>query len=79
MVQRAPYLLVYKVTQCRHLAHKGDPRCVLLGVSIRLDPQAVAHHGDGALEQLVPPDLGLKEGLKRGGSCLGLALLLLQL
>jgi hypothetical protein len=57
--------------------HKGVPRYVLLSVNIRLDPQVIAHHGDGALEQLVPPDLGLKEGLKRGGSLLGLALLLL--
>jgi hypothetical protein len=68
---------MYKATQRRHLAHEGVPQHVLLGVGIRLDPQAVTHHGDGAFEQLVPPDLGLKEGLKRGGGRLGLALLLL--
>jgi hypothetical protein len=57
--------------------HEGVPRRVLLGVGIGLDPQAVAHHSDGTLEQLVPPNLGLKEGLKRGGGRLDLVLLLL--
>jgi hypothetical protein len=64
MVQHAPHPLVYEVAQRHHPAHKEVPRCVLLVFGIGLDPQVVAHHGDGALEQLVPPGLGLEEGLK---------------
>jgi hypothetical protein len=64
MVQRAPHPLAYKVAQRHHLAHKEVPRCILLIVGIGLNPQFVAHYGDGALEQLVLPDLSLEEGLK---------------
>jgi hypothetical protein len=44
--------------------NKRVPRCVLLGISIGLDPQAIAHRGDRTLEQLSPPGLGLKEVLE---------------
>jgi hypothetical protein len=56
---------------------KGVPQCVLLGIGIRLDPQAITHRGDSALEQLSPPGLGLEEVLERGGRRLGRMLLLL--
>jgi hypothetical protein len=64
MMKRAPYLLADEATQRRHLAHEQVPWCILLGIGVRLDPQAIAHYGDRALEQLIPSDLGLKEGLK---------------
>jgi hypothetical protein len=55
------------------------PWRILLGISIGLNPQAIAHCGDHVLEHLISSDLGVEEGLKRGGHRLGLALLLLQL
>jgi hypothetical protein len=64
MMQRASYLLVDEATQHRHSAHEQVPWRILLGIGIGLDPQAIAHRDDHALEQLVPSDLGLKEGLK---------------
>jgi hypothetical protein len=78
-MQPASYLLTDKATQRRHPANKRVPRCILLGIGIGLDPQAVTHRGDSTLEQLSPPGLGLEEVLERGGRRLGRMLLLLQL
>jgi hypothetical protein len=50
MVQCAPHPLAYEVAQRHHSVHKEVPRHVLLIVSVGLDPQVVAHRGDGALE-----------------------------
>jgi hypothetical protein len=58
---------------------KGVPRGVLLSVGIRLDPQALAHGGDGVLEQLGLLGRGLEETLEGGGRRLSRLLLLLQL
>jgi hypothetical protein len=77
MMQCAPYLLTDEATQRRHPTHKRVPCRTLLGIGIGLDPQAIAHRGDHTLEQLISSDLGLEEGLKRGGHRLGLAMLLL--
>jgi hypothetical protein len=78
-MQPASYLLTDEAAQRRHLTDKGVPRCVLLGIGIRLDPQVVTHQGDSTLEQLSPPGLGLKEIMERGGRRLGRMVLLLQL
>jgi hypothetical protein len=77
MVQPASDLLVDKATQRHHPAYERVPWRILLGIGIGLNPQAIAHRGDRALEQLIPPDLGLEESLKRGGHHLGLTLLFL--
>jgi hypothetical protein len=63
-MQRASYLLMDEATKCRHPVHERLPWHVLFGISIELDPQTVTHQDDHALEQLVPSNLGLKEGLK---------------
>jgi hypothetical protein len=78
-MKAASYPLSDKAAQCHHPADKGAPRGVLLSVDIRLDPQAVAHGGDGALKQLGPLGLGLEETLEGGGRRLSRLLLLLQL
>jgi hypothetical protein len=49
------------------------------GVGIGLDPQAVTHGRDRALEQLGPPDLGFEEALEGVGRRLGISILPLQL
>jgi hypothetical protein len=64
MMQPASYLLMDEGAQRRHLANKRVPWRILLGISIGLDPQAIAHRGDRTLEQLSLPDLGLEEILK---------------
>jgi hypothetical protein len=79
MMQPASYLLVDEATQHRHPTNKRVPWRILLGISIGLDPQAVAHRGDRTLEQLSPPGLGLEEVLERGSRRLGRVFLLLQL
>jgi hypothetical protein len=58
---------------------KGVPRGVLLSIGIGLDPQAITHGGDHALEQLSPLGLGLEEALEGVGRRLSYLLLLLQL
>jgi hypothetical protein len=78
-MKAASYPLSDKVAQRHHPADKGVPWGVLLSVGIRLDLQAVAHGGDGALEQLGPLGLGLKETLEGGSRRLSRPLLLLQL
>jgi hypothetical protein len=77
MVQPASDLLVDKATQRRHSSYERVPWHILLGIGIGLDPQDIAHRGDRALEQLIPPNLSLEEGLKRGDRRLGLTLLFL--
>jgi hypothetical protein len=79
MMQPASYPLTDEVAQRHHLTDKGVPQCVLLGIGIGLDPQAITHQGNSALEQLSPPGLDLEEVLERGGRRLGRMLLLLQL
>jgi hypothetical protein len=64
MMQPALDLLADKATQHRHPAYERVPWCILLGIGIRLDPQAITHRGDYALEQLILPILSLEEGLK---------------
>jgi hypothetical protein len=79
MMQCASNLFMDKATQRCHPAYERVPWHILLGIGIGLDPQAIAHRGDRTLEQLILSDLGLEEGLKRGGRRLGLTLLFLQL
>jgi hypothetical protein len=50
MMQPALYLFADEATQRRHPANKRVPRRVLLGIGVRLDPQAIAHRGDRTLE-----------------------------
>jgi hypothetical protein len=64
MMQPASNLLVDKATQRHHTVNKRVPWRILLGISIRLDPQAVAHRGNRTLEQLIPPGLSLEGVLK---------------
>jgi hypothetical protein len=64
MMQPASYPLADEAAQCHHSTDEGVPRGVLLGISIRLNPQVVTHRGDSTLEQLSPPGLGLKEVLE---------------
>jgi hypothetical protein len=64
VTQRASYLLTDEATQRRHPVNKRVPRRVLLGIGIRLDPQAIAHRGDRTLEQSNPPGLGFEEVLE---------------
>jgi hypothetical protein len=65
-MQPASYPLADEATQRHHPTDKGVPQCILLGISIgiRLDPQAITHRGDSALEQLSSPGLGLEEVLE---------------
>jgi hypothetical protein len=79
VMQPASYPLADEAAQRHHLTDKGVPQCVLLGIGIRLNPQAITYQSDSTLEQLSPPDLGLEEVLERGGRRLGRMLLLLQL
>jgi hypothetical protein len=64
MMQPASYLLADKTTQRRHPTNKRVPQRILLGIDVRLDPQAIAHRGDHTLEQLSPLGLGLEEVLQ---------------
>jgi hypothetical protein len=73
----ASYPLADKVAQRHHPTDEGVPRGVLLGIGIRLDPQAITYRGNSALEQLSLPSLGLEEVLERGGHRLSRLLLLL--
>jgi hypothetical protein len=43
MMQPASYLLMNEATHCRHPVDKQVPWCILLGIGIGLDPQAIAH------------------------------------
>jgi hypothetical protein len=58
------YPLSDKVAQRHHPADEGVPRGILLSVGVRLDSQAVAHGGNGALKQLSPLGLALEEILE---------------
>jgi hypothetical protein len=78
-MQPVSYLHADEAAQRRHPLNKRVPWRILLSIGIGLDPQAVTHRGDGTLEQLGPPGLGLEEVLERGGHRLGRMLLLLQL
>jgi hypothetical protein len=64
MMQPASNLLADKATQRHHPVNKRVPWCILLGIGIGLDPQAIAQRGNHTLEQLIPLDLSLKEVLK---------------
>jgi hypothetical protein len=77
-MKAASYPLSDKATQRHHPADERVPRGILLSVSVRLDPQAVTHGGDGAMEQLSPLGLGLEEALEGGGRRLSHLLFLLQ-
>jgi hypothetical protein len=79
VMKPASYPFMDEATQRHHSTDKGVPRCVLLGIGIWLDPQAVTYQGDSTLEQLSSPGLGLEEVLERGGRRLGRMLLLLEL
>jgi hypothetical protein len=79
MMKPASYPLADEAAQRHHLTDEGVPRGIFLGVGIGLDPQAITYIGDGALEQLSPPGLGLEEVLEQGGRRLSRLLLLLQL
>jgi hypothetical protein len=70
-----PYLLPGKAAQRHHPTGEGVPRNIFPDVSVRLDPQAVTHGGDRALEQLGPLDLGLEEALEGVGRGMGLSVL----
>jgi hypothetical protein len=63
-MKAAPYPLSDKAAQRHHSANEGVPRGILLSVGVGLDPQAIAHGGDGALKQLSPLGLGLEEILE---------------
>jgi hypothetical protein len=78
-MEAVPYLLLGKAAQRHHPTDEGVPRNIFPGVGVGLDPQAVTHGGDRALEQLGPPDLGLEEALEGVGRGLGLSVLPLQL
>jgi hypothetical protein len=78
-MEAVPYLLPGKAAQRHHPTNEGVPRNIFPGVSIGLDPQAITHDGDHALEQLGPPDLGFEEALEGVGRRLGLSILPLQL
>jgi hypothetical protein len=78
-MQPASYPLADEAAQRYHLTDEGVPQGVLLGISIRLDPEAITYRGDSALKQLSPPGLSLEEVLEQGGRRLGRLLLLLQL
>jgi hypothetical protein len=78
-MQRASYLFMDKATQRYHPVYERVPWRILLGIGVGLNPQAIAHQGDRALEQLISSDLSLEEGLKRGSRRLGFMLLSLQL
>jgi hypothetical protein len=62
-----PYLLPGKAAQRRHPKDEGVPQNIFPGVGVGLDPQAVTHGGDHALEQLGPPGLGFEEALEGVG------------
>jgi hypothetical protein len=79
MVKAASYPLLDKAAQRHHPADKGVPRGVLLSIGVGLNPQAVTHGGDHALEQLSPLGLSLEEALEGIGRRLSYLLLLLQL
>jgi hypothetical protein len=64
MMKAASYPLSDKASQRHHPADKGVPRGILPSVGVGLDPQAIAHRGNGALEQLSPLGLGLEEVLE---------------
>jgi hypothetical protein len=78
-MEAVPYLLPGKAAQRHHPTDEGVPRNIFLGVGIGLDPKAVTHGGDRALEQLGPSDLGFEEALEGVGRRLGLSILPLQL
>jgi hypothetical protein len=61
------------------LTDEGVPRGVFLSVSVGLDPQAVTHGGERALEHLSPLGLDLEEALEGVGRRLSHPLFPLQL
>jgi hypothetical protein len=64
VMQPALYPLADEAAQRHHPTDKGVPRCVLLGIGIGLDPQAITYRGDSTLVQLSRPSLGLKKVLE---------------
>jgi hypothetical protein len=64
MMQATSYPLANEATQRHHPTDEGVPRGVLLSVGVRLDPQAIAYRGDGALKQLSLLGLSLEEVLE---------------
>jgi hypothetical protein len=76
-MKAALYPLSDKAAQHHHPVDERVPRGILLSIGVGLDPQAITHGGDGALEQLSPLGLGLKEAMEGGGRRLSCLLLLL--
>jgi hypothetical protein len=50
MMKPTSYPLTDEAAQRHHTTDEGVPQGVLLGIGIRLDPQAVTYRGNSALE-----------------------------